>query len=219
MPREGRSPVGPHADADHDDAGVERDIGQDSVEHAGDADALEDHRCLRSGSADFVEESPAVPPADRQLREALDGVEGRVDRTLHGREVTERGLPAKGETSRGSTTTSAPMTVASARRPGERSLATTLSTPRALSRRDHGQADRAAAEDDGEVAASYLTSCHGVPGHRHRFGERGDVGVEAVGHGEGDGLLGDQPLGVAARGAAGQTEGVRSGRSSAPAGA
>ena len=129
-------PVRLHAHADHDDAGEQRRVGDDLVDHAGHADALEDHRVLRLGDADAPR-----PPA----RRAHHGRTGRrrsfsivADGEVEDVRCAESRCPcpqaaANGEPSAGSTTTSAPHAVASARRPAEKSLAITVRTPLALS--------------------------------------------------------------------------------------
>ena len=99
----------------------------------------------------------------------------------------------------GSTTTSAPQAVASARRPDDGSLATMVRTPRALSSDHHGQADRAAADHDRHVLAADLAAVDGVPAHRHRLGEHRDLVREPVRHPERQRLLHQHPLRVGAR--------------------
>ena len=88
--------------------------------------------CFGPG-AELLGRAPDVPPADRQPTQLL----ARADRELErGGEVGQ--VPALARRGvrgvlLGSTTTSAPHARASSRRPGEKSLATTVRTPLALS--------------------------------------------------------------------------------------
>ena len=78
-----------------------------------------------------------------------------------------------GESAAGSITTSAPHCSASARRPGEKSLAITCRTPGRLEHQDHRQPDRAAADHDRGVLGAHLPASYGVQRDRHRLGQRG----------------------------------------------
>ena len=111
-----------------------------AVDHAGHADALEDHRALRARRrasrprARRATTAPAAAAASPSCRPRARARAGSV------RQVAAARRPRRtGESCCGSTTTSAPQAVASARRPGEKSLATTVRTPLALSMQDHGR--------------------------------------------------------------------------------
>ena len=84
--------------------------------------------------------------------------------------------------SRGSTTSCAPMTAASARRSVEKSAATIGSTPcrrsAAMTARPTGPQPSTSAA----LAGGDARPVHGVDAHGHRLGERGEAGVEPVGH-------------------------------------
>ena len=72
--------VGAHAHADDDDAREQRRAGDDAVDDAGHADALEDDGALRRRGADVLGRAPDVPPRQRQVRELLDGVDRELER-------------------------------------------------------------------------------------------------------------------------------------------
>ncbi len=105
---------------------------------------------------------------------------------------------AYGDSSVGSTTTCAPQRAARARRPAERSEATIVRTPRALSQ-------QITARPTGPQPSTIATSRREIDGlvdrvqrDRHRLGEHGDVGGQPVGHHERHRLLDQHLLGVAA---------------------
>ena len=75
-------PVGAHADTDHDDPGEQRGPGDDLVDHAGSADALEDHRASWALL-------PAPPPPARPATRAAAGVAAS-------RPFPPRGRPPRG---------------------------------------------------------------------------------------------------------------------------
>ncbi len=111
----------------------------------------------------------------------------------------------------GSTTTSAPQRCARARRPGEKSEATTVFTPCALSMRIDAEADRPAADHDRDLALADLAAVDRVEGDGHRLGHRRDVGVEPVRDRQRQRLLDEQLLRVAAWRVDGEAGGVDTG--------
>src|SRR6185437_13298382 len=78
--------------------------------------------------------------------------------------------------------------------------------PLGLEHEDDGQADRAAADDDADLALGYVGATDGVPADGHRLGERGLFDRQAVGHGQREGLLDDEAFGVGAGGSRAQPE-------------
>ena len=126
---------GADADADHDDAGEQRRALDDALDHAGRADALE-HDGVLGPRAERLAQPPGVPPADRQPFELL----ARADRQLErGRRVGEmvvlRRRPCKARPRRDRRRCRLRTPLAKARRPGEKSAATTVCTPFALRQR------------------------------------------------------------------------------------
>ena len=105
-------------------------------------------------------------------------------------------------------TTSAPHAVASARRAGEKSLATTWRTPFAFSIRITPRPIGPQPITTATVLLLDLAASNRVPCDRHRLGQRGDIGGEAVGHRHHQRLLDQQLLGVGARRVDGESEGV-----------
>lgn len=69
----GADRVGPHADADDHDAGMQGRGGQNPVEHARRSDALEHHGAAGPGRAGLVQRAPGGPPGQRQPGQALAG--------------------------------------------------------------------------------------------------------------------------------------------------
>jgi hypothetical protein len=69
-----------------------------------------------------------------------------------------------------------------------------------LEHQNDGEADRAAADDDGDVFLGDLGAADGVPADGHRLGKRGVVGGQPVGDGQREGLLDDELFGVGAGG-------------------
>ena len=68
-----------------------------------------------------------------------------------------------------------------------------------LQRGDHGQADRAAPDDEAGLALGETGQTHGVLAHGQRLGQRGELGADGVGHREAQQLLEHHVLGEGAR--------------------
>ncbi len=69
-----------------------------------------------------------------------------------------------------------------------------------LEHEDDGQADRAAADDDGDVFLADLGAADSVPADGHRLGERGLVDWQSVRDGQRERLFDDELFGVGAGG-------------------
>ena len=194
-----RELVGADADADDDDAREQRRAVDDALDHAGHADALEDHRVLRAPRrASRPSRHTCHQPTGRRssfsrvptASSSADGMSSRWPRSpaaVYGR-APRRGRRRRPRRRR----------CASARRPGEKSLATTVRTPFAFSIRITPEADRPAADHDRDLPLADLAAAHRVPGDGHRLGQRRDVGRQAVGHRQHQRLLDEQLLGVGA---------------------
>ncbi len=100
--------------------------------------------------------------------------------------------------SRGSTTTSAPIRSASARRRGGEVGGDDRADAQAAQLGDARQADRSAAEHDRAVTDGDAALGHGVHADGERLGERGEVGGQVAGHLERQQLVHHQQIGVAA---------------------
>ena len=134
-------------------------VGDERLQHAGDADRLEDHRvgdgaaqhggpdALHDGAGD-AEVGPAVVRRSLGGVDDLVGPEGLGQTAPGGREVGGQHRPV------------AP----------------------ALERGDDGQPDRAAADDQAGLPGLQAGQSHGVLAHGQGLGQRGQVGVERVGH-------------------------------------
>ena len=121
-------------------------------------------------------------PRQRQAPQLLHRDDREVDRGGDVVRCPWSADAAYGESSAGSTTTSAPHAVASARRPAEKSLAITVRTPRALS----GQITARPIGPQPMTIATvrFLTSPRrtACQRDRHRLGQRGELGRQPVGH-------------------------------------
>jgi hypothetical protein len=105
----------------------------DVFDHARHSDAFEDDRMLGRGRADRLGGAPDVPPGQPKLVQPFDGADGETQSVRRGFEVSVARGRRVGRVLCGSTTASAPHSVASARQPAEKSLAITVRTPCALS--------------------------------------------------------------------------------------
>ncbi len=83
----------------------------------------------------------------------------------------------------------------------------------ALEGGDHRQPDRATSDDEAGLAGAEIREAHGVLAHREGFGERRQVRVERVGHGEQQQLLEHHVLGQRARVGVGVADLLHAGRS------
>ena len=145
-----RDLVGAHADADDDDAREQRRAVDDARRsRPGTPTHSKITGCFGAGAERLGRAATACHQPTGQALELLhacrrasssaDGTSSRWPRPA---------AAVNGESCAGSITTSAPHAVASARRPGEKSLATTVRTPLRLQQQDHRQADRPAADHD-----------------------------------------------------------------------
>ena len=73
---------------------------------------------------------------------------------------------------------------------------------------DDGQADRPAADDDGDLSLLDLAALNGVPADGHRLGQRGLVGWQPVRDGQRERLLDEQLFGIGAGGRGREPDGV-----------
>nr|WP_233565614.1 hypothetical protein [Cellulomonas sp. PhB143] len=199
--REGRTdPVRAHADADDDDAGVQRGVLEHVVDHPRHPDALEDDGALRRGRANGVQPAPDGRPRHGQLREPVHGVEAGIDLVGHALDVP---VPARGEGLPRRVDGGVEDDVGPAP-PGEGAAARGVvgrddrADAPGLEDGDHGEPDRPAAEDQRDVLLLHLPARDGVPRDRHRLGDGGGVRGEPVRHGQGERLLHDDLLGIAA---------------------
>ena len=72
-----------------------------------------------------------------------------------------------------------------------------------LEHADHRQPDRTAPDHDRDLTLGDLAAADRVPGYRHRLGQRGEGGLQAVGDRERKRLFDQQLLGIRARGVGG----------------
>ena len=161
--------------------------------------ALEDHRVLRL-LAQRLARPPDLVPRHRQRPQLLHRADRQPDR---GRERGQVAVvsrpPSRATHAPGSTTMSAPQAVASSRRPAEKSLATTVPTPCALS---IAMTARPTGPQPITIASSPffdLRPADRVPADRERLGQHRQLGRQPVREREHQRLLDHHPLGVAAR--------------------
>ena len=100
-----------------------------------------------------------------------------------------------GDSTAGSITSSAPNASASRRRAGEKSAASTGPWPRPLSAAITARPTGPQPDDETRLALGEVGQAHGVLAHGERLGQRGQVGVERVGHRKQQHLLEDHVLG------------------------
>ena len=133
------------------------------------------------------------------------------------RSMTVRAMPKSdqrswGEPSAGSMTSSAPKASASRRRVGEKSAARTGPWPRPLSAAMTASPTGPQPTTRQGCPALQAGQAHGVLAHGERLGQRGQVGVQRVGHREQEQLLEHHVLGQRARVGVGVADLLHAGR-------
>ena len=179
-------PVGLHAHADDDDAREQRRAGDELVDHAGHPDALEDDRVLRGRGADRLGQLPDALPrhqrdapqlvhrADCEVedlggRDQVPVVRGRRERRVLRRIDDDVGAARGGQR--------AP--------PGREVAGDTVRTPLALSMQMTASPTGPQPMTIADLALADLAAPHRVQADRHRFGQGGQLGGQAVRDGEG----------------------------------
>ena len=149
-----------------------------------------------------------MPPPDREALELLLGVDRQIQRRGDVVEVAapvhcgERGADGRVDHHIGAAR-------GRQRAPARRVVARhDVAHALRLQQQDHRQADRPAADHDRDRPLADVRAAHGMPADRHRLGECGDVGVQAVGHGHHQRLLHEHLLGVGAGGIGRQADHV-----------
>jgi hypothetical protein len=152
--------------------------------------------------------APDVPPGQPEFVNLLDGGDGEAECVGRGFEVAVAGRLCVGRVLGG-----VDDYVGAASR-GERTAAGRIvagddaAYAVCLEHEDDGQANRPAADHDGDVLLVDLRSAHGVLADGHGLGEGGLVGRQTIGDGQRERLLDDEAFGVAARGGGREPDGA-----------